>query len=328
MKKNLVLYSFFSLLSLIFYSCIETKSSREKEVPQVPVHAVSDDTNNVVNLSGSPLPEKPLTSKVRRQREEELRVAWENYERDPDNIENIIWYGRRLAYLGEFHEAIRIYSVGLDKYPDSYRLLRHRGHRYITIRKFNEAIEDLQKAAFYSRTAPNQIEQDGLPNRLNKPLTNVKFNIWYHLGIAYYLKRDYDKAISSFKKCQTYSNNDDLLVAVTDWFYMTYKKIGNMTAAQDLLVPIHLRMNIVENYAYHQRLLVYKGLSEPESVLAKAEEADGLEPTLAYGIGNWYVNNGQVEEARNIYQRILLNPNWDAFAYIAAEADLKALQNL
>lgn len=298
-------------------------------MPEVTRQAMNDDTNDIFSLFGMILPEKQLNIRTRKEREEELTIAKENYEKNPDDEENIIWYGRRLAYLGEYNEAIRIYSLGVDKYPDSYRLLRHRGHRYITVRKFNKAIEDLQKAAFYSRQAANQTEPDGLPNRLNRPLSNTKFNIWYHLGIAYYLKGNYDKAISSFKKCQSYCDNDDLLVATTDWFYMTYRKIGNVDAAQELLKPIGQRMNIIENYAYHQRLMVYKGIYDPETVLEKAEASNkSLEPTLAYGIGNWHLYNGEVDKARSIFQQIILNPGWDAFGYIAAEVDLQSVRRL
>lgn len=327
--KNQIIFLLFFLALIIFNGCIKTQSGREKKEQESSVQVINDDTNDVISLFGITLPKKKLTNTVRRDREEELRKARENYEQNPDDEDNIIWYGRRLAYLGEFYEAIRIYSVGLDKYPDSYRLLRHRGHRYITVRKFGAAIEDLQKAAFYARTVPNEIEQDGLPNRLNQPRSNVKFNIWYHLGIAYYLKGNYDKALSSFKKCQTYCDNDDLTVAVTDWFYMTYRKIGNVTAAEELLDSIDRQMDIIENYAYHQRLLMYNGIYDPETLLEKADaESNSLEPTLAYGIGNWYLYNGEVDKARSVFQQIVLNPRWDAFGYIAAEVDLQSLKSL
>jgi hypothetical protein len=48
--------------------------------------------------------------------------------------ENFIWLGRRYAYLGDYTTAISTFSRGLAKYPQSYKLLRHRGHRYITTR--------------------------------------------------------------------------------------------------------------------------------------------------------------------------------------------------
>lgn len=311
--------------------CIQTQSSKEQEEPidSTPGIPASPSPNSIVSLLGAILPEKQLTEKALGQRTTQLEKARKKYETDPENIDNIIWYGRRMAYLGRYQEAIRIYSIGLDLNPNSYHLLRHRGHRYITVRKFKEAIEDLQRAAFYARPMENAIEPDGLPNRLDMPLTNDKFNIWYHLGIAYYLKGNYDKAISAFKKCKDFADNDDLLVANTDWFYMTYRKIGNLSAAEELLVPISRNMRIIENYAYHQRLLMYKGEYQPEDLLDKAKrENSSTDPTLGYGIANWYLYNGNIEKAQEVLDRIILNPQWDAFGYIAAEVDKKILSNL
>ncbi|WP_170147953.1 tetratricopeptide repeat protein [Marinoscillum furvescens] len=323
----------FGCLIFTFLSgCLETQSSKGQDSPpltQPVVEPQEEDPNQVTSLLGTALPEKALPAKVKQRRQAQLDEARQKYERTPDSLENIIWYGRRLAYLGRYNEAIHLYSVGLDLFPDSYRLLRHRGHRYITVRKFGEAIEDLQRAAFYARPAANAIEKDGLPNRLNKPLSNTKFNIWYHLGVAYYLKGNYDKAISAFKKCMTFANNDDLMVATTNWFHLTYRKIGNQEAADQLLQKIHRRMDIIENYSYHQQLLLFKGVYTDKTLLERAEqENNALNPTLSYGIASWHIFNGNIPEGKNILERILLSPNWDSFGYIAAEADMLSLSNL
>ena len=67
-----------------------------------------------------------------------LQVARKNFELDPSE-ENYIWLGRRTAYLTRYNEAVKIFSDGIEKYPNSYKLYRHRGHRYISQRKFDEA---------------------------------------------------------------------------------------------------------------------------------------------------------------------------------------------
>lgn len=323
----------FILLTTFLQSCIETQSSKSQNpitkpaATEQPVTITSE--SQVISLLGTLLPEKQLSERVYNERMSKMEEARTAYENDPENIDKIIWYGRRLAYLGRYKEAIHIYSVGLDLEANNYELLRHRGHRYITLREFDKAIEDLQRAAFYVRPAETVIEPDGLPNRLNKPRTNNKFNIWYHLGIAYYLKGNYDKAISAFKKCLDFADNDDLLVANTDWFYMTYQKIGNKTAAKDLLTAIHRNMNIIENYSYHELLLMYKGENLPEDLIDRAERENGsLDPTLAYGIANWYLYNGQLEQAQNILNSIISHHQWDAFGYIAAEVDKRSIENL
>ena len=74
---------------------------------------------------------------------ERLEIARSDYEEDPGNADNIIWYGRRTAYAGNYRGAIEIFSEGIEKHPDDARMYRHRGHRYISIREFDRAIEDL-----------------------------------------------------------------------------------------------------------------------------------------------------------------------------------------
>jgi hypothetical protein len=45
--------------------------------------------------------------------------------------------------------------------------------------------------------------------------------------------------------------------------------------------------------------------------------------TQGYGVGNWYLVNGDEKKAREVFERVLAGKAWAAFGYIAAEADLK-----
>ena len=152
-----------------------------------------------------------------------LQIAKANYESNPNSLHNIVWYGRRTAYLAKYKEAIEIYTKGLEKFPNSPELYRHRGHRYISIRQFDNAIADFEKAGALSADRAVISEADGIPNKLNKPLSNLQFNIWYHWALAYYLKGDFDKAIELYNACMQYSNNPDLLCATSDWLYRFLK---------------------------------------------------------------------------------------------------------
>ncbi|HIB96733.1 MAG TPA: hypothetical protein EYO70_09315, partial [Candidatus Marinimicrobia bacterium] len=93
-----------------------------------------------------------------------LEKAQTDYDNNPENADNIIWLGRRTAYFGEYHKAIEIFSEGITKFPDDARMYRHRGHRYISTRKFDLAIEDLEKASKLIFNKEDEIEPDGLPN--------------------------------------------------------------------------------------------------------------------------------------------------------------------
>ncbi len=294
----------------------------DAEQERIP-SAEPKDPTKIYNLMGEELPPKQLTEEARAKHEKNLSIARSNYEANPDSLDLVIWYGRRLAYLGRYLEAIDVFSAGLEKFPTSHKLRRHRGHRFITTRQLEKAISDFEMAAFYSVNEENAIEPDGLPNRLNKPLGNDKFNIWYHYGLAHYLSGRYDKAISAYRKCMEFSDNNDLLTATSYWLFMTYKKIGNSALADELLNAISNEMDIVENTAYLDLLLLFKGEKDVDKLMNNAFPEEGnIDPTLGYGIGNWYQQQGDTERSNEIFLRILDSSYWDAFGYIAAEAEL------
>ena len=98
--------------------------------------------------------------------------------------------GRRLGYLGRYRDAIAIFSRGIAKFPDDVRLLRYRGHRYITVREPDKAIADLAKAdeLIRSRGLKDAPEPDGIPGPPGSTPSTLFFNVYYHLGLAHYLK--------------------------------------------------------------------------------------------------------------------------------------------
>jgi tetratricopeptide (TPR) repeat protein len=278
-----------------------------------------------IAFDGSPLFPPPEPEASLRRKDSLRQVAMSNYDSDPNNLENIIWVGRRTAYLSRFKEAIAVYTMGMQQFPQSPELFRHRGHRYISTRRLDEAISDLERAAALASGRPIEIEPDGIPNKLNQPLSSLQFNIYYHWALAWYLKGDFQKAADLFEQCMHYSTNPDLLVATTDWLYMSYRRLGETQKAEALLERITPDMEIIENESYFKRLLMYKGLIQPEELL----DLDSSDPdrlldivTQGYGVGNWYLYNGDKTRALEIFEKIIQTGNWPAFGYIAAEAEL------
>ncbi len=306
------------LFLLIIISCTvpeEKEAEREK-------------TPEVVSLLGVTYFEPERDPAVQKKLDSNLNIAKHKFLNNPTE-ENIIWYGRRLGYLSRFNEAIEVLSDGIDKYPKSYKLLRHRGHRYISMRLFDRAIDDLTKASQLMNPWPPEIEPDGSPNKQNIPLSNTQFNIWYHLGLAHYLKGDFDKAEQAYIECLKVSNNDDLLVATIDWFYMTYRREGKDELAKGLLGNITDSMNVIENDSYHKRLLMYQGKLQSEALLSVDSTADDYDLSLAtqgYGVGNWYFYNGDTTKAVEIFDKVVSGKSFASFGFIAAEADLARLK--
>jgi tetratricopeptide (TPR) repeat protein len=256
-----------------------------------------------------------------------LTIARNNFEAKPSE-ENYIWLGRREAYLYHYNDAIEIFSQGLEKFPESYKLFRHRGHRYITIRDFSKAVADLQKAAALMPALPLEIEPDGQPNKLNIPLSTTQFNVWYHLGLAHYLKGDFENAAMAYNQCMQVSNNDDLICATADWMYMTLRRLGQHEEAKKILELLHDNMNIVENDSYYLRLQMYKGLLPPDDLLKVSAGSDDVDLALAtqgYGVGNYYLCEGDTARAVEIFKQVTSGKHFSSFGFIAAEAELVRL---
>ena len=274
-----------------------------------------------MSLLGTPLVRRELRPELLEQRTNELVIARRDYERDSNNADAIIWLGRRTAYLGRFREAIDIFSEGIRKHPDDARMFRHRGHRYLTIRQFDRAIADFERADELTRGKPDEIEPDGLPNARNTPIGSLQSNICYHHALAWYLKGDFARALPIYERCHQLSTNDDRLVSTTHWLYMTLRRLGRVDDASRLLAPIHKNLDVIENVAYHKLTLLYAGQIAPEELLHEnPDTTDGV--TILYGVGNWFLYNGQHEKARESFQRIVDANNWAPFGFIAAEAEL------
>ncbi|HEV3049044.1 MAG TPA: hypothetical protein VGX50_01965, partial [Longimicrobium sp.] len=241
------------------------------------------------SLLGAPLyaPEQPLEQRQRL--EADLTRAYADYERDPENADAIIWLGRRVAYLGRYRDAIDIFSEGVRKHPNDPRMYRHRGHRFITVREFDLAVRDLEAAARLLRGRPDEVEPDGVPNARNVPRSTLHGNVWYHLGVAYYLRGDFNRALYGFRNALAVATNDDSRVAASDWLYMTLRRLGRTAEAAAVLEPIRQDMDVIENQSYHRRLLLYKGLLPPDSLLGGNAGDAVTEATLGYGVGNWHL---------------------------------------
>ena len=254
---------------------------------------------------------------------EKLDEAKNNYTQNP-SADNLIWLGRRTAYMGHYKNAIDIYTKGIDQYSKDARFYRHRGHRYISIRCFNLAIKDFKKAARLTRRKPNEVEPDGLPNALNIPTSTLQGNIYYHLGLAYYLQGEYRQALWAYKKCLILAKNPDSYVAAANWLYVINRHIGRDKDAQELLNSITDDMAIIENMTYHEILKLYQGKNEPLKMEKTIRSGSSLtNATFAFGLGNYYSINGNEQKAQEIFGLVVNGNQWSSFGYIAAEARLK-----
>lgn len=270
-----------------------------------------------------------LPEAFRREQERLLAEAMAQLEAEPDDIEALIWAGRRLGYLARYHEAVDLYSEGVKIFPDEPRLYRHRGHRLLTLRQFDRAAADLEIAARLMVQRPDRVEPDGLPNERGIPTSTLQSNVWYHLGLAHYLRGEYPSAWKAYRQGLRVSRNPDMLSAMAYWAYLNFMRLGSPDEAADVLLAIDPEMDIIENHDYHRLLMVFKGEQDAEELWTEARTSGSLSlATVGYGIGTRHLLEGDQERARLIYSEVLEKGQPSSFGFIAAEAEMARLPTL
>jgi len=298
------------LMLLVFISLISCKSKVDQKKSSTDIEKSSTPK---VKIEAS----QPLT--------DTYKEAKKDYAENPNDPNTLIWFGRRTAYLGNYEDAIKIFTTGIQKYPRDPRMYRHRGHRYISLREYKKAIVDFENAVKLIAGKKDEIEPDGIPNNRNQPISTLHGNIWYHLGLAYYLENDMDNALRAFSNRAVTEKYDDNIVSGGHWLYMILSRLGKTEEANLVLERVNDKMDIIENFSYHKMCLFYKGLLA-ESDLEVGDPKSAASNVFSYGLGNWYLYEKQdTVKAKMHYDRLLKNGNKYSFAYLAAESDWETI---
>lgn len=249
------------------------------------------------------------------------RAAWE---RAPENVDSIIWYGRRVAYTGEFGEAIAIFTEGLRLHPNEPRLLRHRGHRYLSVREPALAIADLQRARELVAGRADEVEPDGQPNARGIPLSSLHSNIRYHLALGHFLQGDFPTAAAIWEEDAKLAANLDHRVAATFWWVLSLARQRMGEEVRAALAPIRADWEMIENGSYHRALLWMKG--EMTDAQLRATMTSAIErQTIGNGIGQWQLATGRRASAEASFREVLATGPSASFGYLAAEATAREL---
>jgi len=192
---------------------------------------------------------------------------------------------------------------------------------------FDKAIQDFNKAAQLIKGKPDETEPDGLPNAKNIPTSTLQSNIWYHLGLAYFLKADYKKAKKTYEECLKVSKNPDMYVATVNWMYITLRKLNRNKEAKKLLDTIKPDMELLESGDYLKILLLYGQQADFADPFKEIENNSTLSSaTYGFGLGNYLLLQGRKEDAKKVFQKVLSGNQWSSFGFIAAEAELARMK--
>lgn len=222
--------------------------------------------------------------------------------KDPKSVARIAQLGAAQVAVRQYREAIATYTKGLALAPDDTAFYRERGHRYLSIREFDKAYADLNR---------------GLS------LDSMDYGCLYHLGIIQFLRGQFEAAAHTFGRALPLAPDSSERAGSTDWLWMSLSRAGHGAEAQALLDrhPDSLHTNIV----YTRRLRVYRHQVSPDSAFTPADTDDISVATLSYGIGDWYLVQGDTAKASQWFRRAVASGGWPAFGFIVAEVELKRL---
>ena len=222
---------------------------------------------------------------------------------DPKNVDRFIQLGVAQSGARQFREAIKTFTSGMAVAPNNAMLYRWRGHRHLSVREFDKAMADLTK---------------GLA------LDSTNYGVLYHLGIVRYIRGDFAGAAAAFARAQPRAPEAGELAGSTDWLWMSLMRAGKKAEAQAMLArrPDSL---VIDN-AYARRLKLYRGEIGPDAVFTPADTADVQVATLSYGLGNWYLVNGDTAKARASFERSVKSGGWPGFGFMVSEVELRRVK--
>lgn len=270
-------------------------------------------------LDGRPVPAPELPESRRAALDARVDAARLARDWTPEDPARWVALGRALANAGRFADAIHVYDEGLTRFPGDAALWRHRGHRRISLRDFGGAVDDLTRAAELLEGKPDEVEPPSNPADPAARPGSLRHAVYYHLGLAHYLRGEYEHAERAYRRCLEASHDDEARVAVLHWLHCTLRRLGRKHEADALLTDVHRGMAVEENRAYLTLVLLYKGAATPDECLSVGSGPSAA--AAAYGVGNWLRDTGEETRGRVVLGDLLHREEWFAFGTIAAEAD-------
>ncbi|WP_166355238.1 hypothetical protein [Phytoactinopolyspora limicola] len=270
----------------------------------------------------------------------------------PSLADRYIVAARLKGYLNKHDEAVALLTEALRQQPDDARLLRFRGHRRISIRDYDGSVADLERAAellpdtedgyeLYQLEVetdivhlllghPDRVREQHLPvsraaghENLALYMTTLHTSVWYHLGVARYLRGDFEGCLEPFARANQTARHREGRVASLDWQYMALRRLNRGADAATVLdefraVPAE---DGAPDVGYEKRMRLYTGELSPDALLGQLAGDPLMMATQGYGLGNWYLYNHQAAKAEEIFDQVLATGVTHSFAYLAVEAE-------
>ena len=276
--------------------------------------------NITETLIGTPIKEPGWSAETRARLIKDLEIARAVMEIAPEREDSWIWLGRRLGYLARNGEAVDVFTDGLRRFPDSYKLLRFRGRHLARNRQFERAIADYRRAAELVEGIQDSFEPDGIINARHQYLGSYRSNIHYYLGQTSWAVGDYQATYDGMTRAaaEPLVQHNDRRVATGFWLYLALRKLGHDEQAQAVVDAIPEGLELVENHDYYLGVRLFKGTLSEEELLSFA----GLNST--FGAAMVHLIEGRTGEAEDMLRALVAGSSQ---GYWPAESELLQLRH-
>jgi hypothetical protein len=142
---------------------------------------------------------------------------------------------------------------------------------------------------------------------------------------------EFSPAADAFRQAVETAPNTDEIINSTNWLYAALRRPGRAAEAAKALEAVPPDMTNKEPHTKFYLNLVH-------FFQGRMSEADALPPeppagntdqevelpfdTVTYGIGNWYLYNGNIAKAQEYFRRVLRGHVWITWGFVGSETEL------
>ena len=229
---------------------------------------------------------------------------------DPKSIDLLRKLAQAQVSVWQDREAVATLTRALEIAPQDAALLTERGHRELPLREFARAAADLNRAV---------------------ALDPKRMDAWYHLGLANYFQAKFAQAAAAFRKAVENAPNSDERINSTNWLYGSLRRAGQKEDADRAAAAIAPELKNESPHTAHYLNLVrfFQGRTTEAAILPpepppgnQDDEPELAFDTVAYGIGNWHLYNGDAAKAREYFRRVLKGHVWVTWGFIGSEVEV------
>ena len=229
---------------------------------------------------------------------------------DPKNPDLLLKLAQAEVSVWQDREAVETLTRALAISPKNAALYTERGHREVPLREFKKASADLTRAA--------QLDPKDMA-------------AYYHLGLAHYFLGEFGPAADAFRLAVETAPNTDEVINSTNWLYAALRRAGKTAEAAKALEAVPPDMTNKEPHTrfYLNLVRFFQGRMSEADALPPEPPADNKDQevelpfdTVAYGIGNWHLYNGDITRAQEYFHRVLKGRVWITWGFVGSETEL------